>query len=117
MPEFTENSLESSVIFTQLEERGLDLEQLPGVMFRRSVVYIDRSPGEDDMNLAFARQIVVFAGGRVLDDISDSDITQIVVGQDRSRLKQLRQTISKSVDYTQANGLQLLTVGKTFSST
>ena len=99
------------MIFTQLEERGLDLEGLPGIMFRHSVVYVDQPSGSDDMELNFARQIVRFAGGQVPDDLDDLDITQIVVGQDPSRLKELRQIVSKLVYHRRiAEELRLLTL-------
>ena len=98
MPDSTNKTLEPSELFAQLEERGLDLDELPGVMFRNSVIYIDQSPGSEDMDLDFARQIVTFAGGRIVENLDDSNITQIVIGQDRSRLKQLRQAISRSAE-------------------
>jgi ABC-type arginine transport system ATPase subunit len=98
MPAPTGRLVEPNTIFTQLEERGLNLDEMPGVMFHHSVVYIDQLASSEDLDLDFARQIVRFAGGKVIDELDDLNITQIVVGHDRSRLKQLRQTTSRSTE-------------------
>jgi DNA ligase 4 len=89
--------LDRSSFFGQLTERGIDLDELPGVMFRHCTVYFDKTSDSDDMDLDLAQRIVRFASGQVVDNVEDPKVTHIVVGNDLSRLKQLRQTISKLV--------------------
>jgi hypothetical protein len=96
MPE-PANRIDRSNFFSQLTERGFDLDELPGVMFRHATVYFDKLPDSDDMDLDFAQRIVRFASGQIVDNLKDSKITHVVAGNDLSRLQQLRQTISKLV--------------------
>jgi hypothetical protein len=89
--------LDRNSFFGQLTERGINLDEFPGVMFRHATVYFDKIPGSDDFDLDLGQQIVRFASGKVVDNLENPKITHIVVGNDLSGLKQLRLAISKLV--------------------
>ena len=99
----------------QMEDHGQDLEDMPGWMFRHALVYLDteeaatennlNADGDGavrsalkDMELTIAGHVVAFAGGDASQDLRDAAITHVVVGKDRSRLKKLRQAISRYVE-------------------
>jgi DNA ligase-4 len=96
---------DSSKLLTQFHDHGVDFGDYLGWMFRRAVTYFAIAPKESygsvspstSLDLHLLTQIVIFAGGRVVDDVEDKDVTHIVVGEDRSRLKELRNIISRFV--------------------
>ncbi|OCL03625.1 DNA ligase 4 [Glonium stellatum] len=87
------------------DDHGLDFGALSSFMFRSVTIYLDKAPihGSDQMlqqrsaepALDLARNAVRFGGGKVTDDLNDTTITHVIVGQDRSRLKTIRETISR----------------------
>jgi DNA ligase-4 len=105
MPSVADMDFDSSQLLTQFHDHGIDFRDYPGWMFRRAVIYFDKAPEQSnestsplsDLDLHLFIQIVTFAGGRIVNDVEDRDVTHIVVGEDRSRLKELRRTISRFV--------------------
>jgi DNA ligase-4 len=85
--------IDEAVFFSQLEDHGIDVDELPGNIFRRVVAYFDC--GESDEEARFAEQIVTFANGKVVKTLDDVKITHIIVGNNKSRLDHIRVTISK----------------------
>jgi DNA ligase 4 len=85
--------MDQDVFFNQLEDHGIDIDELQGNLFRRVVTFFDDD--ESDVHVGFARQIVRFANGKVINNLDDPTITHIVVGKDRSRLDHIRTLISK----------------------
>lgn len=110
MPSNTEDVFDVSDFLNQSEDHDLDLHELPGWMFRGLTIYLDKlSPADrpsqngdggpvrsftSDMELDLAGQVVRLAGGTVQEDLDDSNITHIVVGDDRSKVRRIRQTLS-----------------------
>jgi hypothetical protein len=98
-------NFDSSNLLTQFHDHGVDFGDYPGWMFRRSVIYFDRPPQQSNgswssspnLDLSLLQQTVEFAGGQVVHDVEDTKVTHIIVGEDRSRLKELREIISRSV--------------------
>ena len=91
---------QASTLLAQLEEQGLDVDEAPGWMLRDMVVYFDRLDttskieSAEETQLKFAERVVQMTGGSVSKDIDDITITQVVVGEDRERLKVVRESIS-----------------------
>jgi DNA ligase-4 len=107
MPGKVDLEFDSSKLLNQFHDHGVDFGDYPGWMFRRSVIYFDRLtqqsneswPSSSNLDLDFLQQTVEFAGGRTVNDVEDREVTHIVVGEDRSRLKELRGIISRSVNH------------------
>ncbi|KAF2838289.1 ATP-dependent DNA ligase [Patellaria atrata CBS 101060] len=103
-----EQSFDKSEFVEQVEANGLNAEELPAWMFRDVVVYLDK-PWADansvtdlpvqtkplDIELELADQIITFCGGRVLGSLDDLSITHILVGEDRSRISNMRKEVAK----------------------
>jgi DNA ligase-4 len=101
MPTEVDMDFDSTNLLTQFRDHGVDFSDYPGWMFRRAVIYFDNQPqhGDNlDLEVHLLIQIVEFAGGRIVDDVEDRDVTHILVGEDRSRLKELRAIISRCVN-------------------
>jgi DNA ligase-4 len=77
----------------QLEEHGIDVEEMPANMFHRVTAYFD-SP-EADVEMECAESILRFANGKLAESISSDEVTHVVLGKDRSRLDEIRHFISK----------------------
>ncbi len=101
---------DASKFRAELESRHHDFGQLTGWMFRGLFMYIDEAkqswpqgngldgdpsgtPGLTDLRLSMASNTARFAGGRTAEDLKDPMITHVVVGQDRSRLTNIRETL------------------------
>lgn len=109
MPSKRDYKVDVDVFREQLHQDGQDLGELPGWMFNGSTAYVDlgslaernglknRGKPEDaesfDIRLKLAANIVKFAGGKTTDDLQDRRITHIVVGDDGSRLKSIREQL------------------------
>jgi DNA ligase-4 len=87
-------SFDKQAFISQLEDRGVDLSELPGSMFQRFFVYFDHP--EADLDMEFAVELIGFGGGTVVGSI-ENITTHVVVGKDRSRLSEIRGTISRYV--------------------
>jgi DNA ligase 4 len=92
------------------------LAELPGWIFYGQIIYLDlgsfskegkdkeskkadRNDSFPELRLKLASNIIRFAGGKLTDTIHDETITHIVVGDDKSRLKDLRDALKWSVVY------------------
>jgi DNA ligase-4 len=109
MPDEADMPFESSQLLHQFHDHGLDVVELPGWMFHGLVVYFDQAeasmadeqkgdanPTSDpELDISFASQVILFTGGRVSEDIDNPEITHVVVGEDRSTLKYIREQISR----------------------
>ena len=93
MPE-PEDKPRSFNFFNQLDEHGVDVDDMPGTMFRRTVVYFDKADSAD-LNMEYAQHVVRMANGTLVNDLDNELLTHIVVSEDRSRLSDLRKTISR----------------------
>src|ERR1700753_1221850 len=54
--------MDQDMFFNQLGDHGIDVDELPGNMFRRIVAYFDGN--ESDLDFQFAQQIIQFANGK-----------------------------------------------------
>ncbi|KAF2670149.1 DNA ligase [Microthyrium microscopicum] len=81
--------------YAQLESHGIDLDESPGSMFRRTVVYFD-APEDDNLDAQFAQQVVQFGNGTIANSLGDKSITHVIVGANSqaSRLKEIRSEMS-----------------------
>ena len=111
MPPNFETHVEPSIFLHELEEHENDLGELPGWLFKGLVLYIEagygfkangviegsgqKSAQPEELELLLAGNISRFAGAEVTADLSDERITHVVVGQDRSQLKPIRETLSR----------------------
>lgn len=77
----------------QLEEHGMDLDYLPGALFRRMVVYFNHAD-INDLDASFAKVCINFGSGRVVANINDTEITHIVAGVS-SNIQAIRKHISQ----------------------
>ncbi|KAI9718425.1 MAG: hypothetical protein M1812_004146 [Candelaria pacifica] len=88
------------------------LGELRGWMFSGLVIYadcgistendqLDNSTGSDtqgpDMRVALARNLARFAGAHIVHSIHDENTTHVLVSEDLSRVKNMRQAIQRSV--------------------
>ncbi|KAI9820978.1 MAG: DNA ligase (ATP) [Thelocarpon impressellum] len=65
-------------------------QELCGWIFSGVAAFIEGG----GMRLRLASNIFTFAGGRIVEDLDDSSLTHVVVGDDRSRLKSIRERMS-----------------------
>jgi len=91
MPEPKKSSKNFDFI-AQLESHGIDVEDLPGVMFRNLVAYFD---DPDDIDNSHARRIFTFGNGTVATDLGNEAITHVVVGRNSKNVGDLRESISR----------------------
>ena len=87
----------------QLGEHGYSLGELRGWMYDGLVIYVDQEQVngtgpttaiEEDLDLKLAYNIACFAGAGVSDALAEG-VTHILVGRDRSHLKDLRAKVSQ----------------------
>jgi hypothetical protein len=110
MPSKRDNRLDIDELREQLHNDGQDLGELPGWMFSGSIAYLDlgsiaernglgvgEKMGEEvegsDLRLKLAANTMRFAGGKTMDDLQDKRITHVVVGDDDSRMKGIREQL------------------------
>ena len=72
VPKNDENDYEATEILSQLNENGYALDGMPGWMFHGLTAYFDSVP-------AAVVRLFEFAGGRIIGDISASEVTHVVV--------------------------------------
>lgn len=110
MPENFEPRFEAQTFRDELEQHGEGLEDLPGWMFERSVLYVveytaagsrgslrcDEGDVQDTERLRVKQAVDTarFAGAKVVHDVVDENVTHIVVGADRDRVKIMRKQTS-----------------------
>lgn len=102
MPANLEHSFSAKDFKKELEEHGNDLGALPGWMFEGLLVYTDgqlangASSTDKDLNFRTkqACDIARFAGARLTNDLKEK-VTHVLVGEDRSSTRVLRQRISE----------------------
>ncbi|KAF2087353.1 DNA ligase 4 [Saccharata proteae CBS 121410] len=99
MPDKFENEekFDAASFLLQMSDHGNELDSLPGWMFRGLRVYVEKPAAADGdaTRLDLAAQVFRFAGGEVMGSLDDSGITHVVVGDGQSRLKELRQAVSR----------------------
>lgn len=104
MPTKYEHTFNASNFRDELAAHKHELVQLPGWIFEGLLVYVDRQDrkGETlpthktpDFRMKQACNTARFAGARVTDELKDG-VTHVVVGQDRSRIRALREKVSGS---------------------
>ncbi|KAF2758851.1 ATP-dependent DNA ligase [Pseudovirgaria hyperparasitica] len=109
MPKMEEEDDDDEVMdVDDAEGDEIDMGGLPGCVFRGVVVYFDNGSSdtvmededvcstgkEDKLSMFLATNIVRFGSGRTCGDLDDCNITHVVIGKDRSRLKDIRSQIS-----------------------
>jgi DNA ligase 4 len=77
----------------QLNDLGIDTDDLPGNMFRRVFAYFDQN---DDVDGRFAETIICFLNGRVAKELEEAETTHIIVGKNCTKLDEIRAVISRS---------------------
>jgi DNA ligase-4 len=91
-------AFDSNEFLTELEEHGKGLGEVPGSMFRRCVVRFvshEEEPGPN-VDLLIAKSQFQFAGGRIVEDDEDLDVTHyVVVGENLDVVSSLRKEISR----------------------
>ncbi|KAK5149355.1 DNA ligase (ATP), partial [Oleoguttula sp. CCFEE 6159] len=111
MPSKFDTNRDRAEILGELGASNAELDVLPGWMFQGLVLYIDRPETAKANGLtmeqscghsatsepSFDRAVrtVKFASGCVTDDLHDPNITHVVIGADRSRLRKIREVVSR----------------------
>lgn len=86
----------------ELEKHGNNLEELPGWMFDDLLLYTGQQLADDaslidndpDSRMKQAYDTARFAGARLTNDLKEG-VTHVLVGQDGSVTRSLRQAVSK----------------------
>ena len=104
MPNKFEASFSTEGLKSQLDEHRVDLGEVPGWMFMGMLLYVDplaKCSGQQQhtgsgtsLRISLAKTVARFAGARITVELKNRDITHIVVGDDRDRLRELRKEIS-----------------------
>ena len=99
MPAKFERSFSVKYFKNELAERVRDLVELLGCMFEGSLLYTDRqlaslTDKDPDFRTKQACDTARFAGARFTNDLKEG-ITHVLVGEDSSTTRALRQKISK----------------------
>ena len=103
MPDKFEASLSTEGFKSQLDEHHANLGELPGWMFMGMLLYVDPlaksarhqiTESGTLLRMSLARTIAQFAGARITTDLNNGNVTHVVVGDDRDRLRELRKEIS-----------------------
>ncbi|KAL8735952.1 MAG: hypothetical protein Q9166_000514 [cf. Caloplaca sp. 2 TL-2023] len=114
MPLKSELYINPNAIRADLAEHAHDLQNLPGWLFKGLLIYLDRneellSDGYAMAEVAAEKLTAVssemqqawrtarFAGARIADRFQEDDITHVVVGKDKDRLKSIRQKLSRYI--------------------
>ena len=101
MPATSEHSFRAKDFKIELEEHGNDLGELPGWMFEGLLFYTDRQLTNDnpltdedpDFRMKQACDTAKFAGARLTNELQEG-VTHVLVGEDRSTTRTLRQKLS-----------------------
>lgn len=102
MPAKFEGNFSAKDFKRELEGHGNGLGELPGWMFEGLLFYTDRqltndiSSGEReaDFRMKQACNIAKFAGARLTNELQEG-VTHVLVGEDRSTMRTLRQNTSR----------------------
>lgn len=102
MPAKFEHNFSAKDFKNELEEHGNDLGELPGWMFEGLLFYTDRQLTNDvsltdkdpDFRMKQACDTARFAGARLTNDLQ-AGVTHVLVGEDRSTIRTLRQETSR----------------------
>ncbi|MDI1489443.1 MAG: DNA ligase (ATP) [Ramalina farinacea] len=89
MPTKFEHKFNSSEFRRELEDHGHGLEELPGWLFEGLLLYLDDRNG----GMIMIQNIARFAGAKMSDKLEEG-VTHIVIGEDQSRLRELRGKMS-----------------------
>ncbi|KAI9876992.1 MAG: DNA ligase (ATP) [Pleopsidium flavum] len=110
MPSETDHHFDPSKFRKELEAHDHGLGQLSGWMFKGLVMYIDKAEpaqrdglngelydifGPSDLRLHMASNTARFAGARLAENLENQNITHVVVGNDRSRVKSIREALKR----------------------
>jgi DNA ligase-4 len=106
MPMRSEIKLSNAELMGQFEEHGIEFGETRGSLFRSIVVYIDQGRDveivkgdtelkRDPVDVQFIKQNLAFGGAKMVNDLADKTITHIIIGEDRSKLSEIRQKIAK----------------------
>ena len=131
MPNKLGSSFGMDELRTRLDQRHNGLGELPGWMFWGLLLYIDPLANDVELlghqktsitavslRMKLASTTAQFGGARITSDLKDREITHVVVGDDRDRLRELRKEISLWVSMALwLFGLELTALQTTPSST
>lgn len=113
MPDNFEDVFDADNFGVELAERGFDLGEMPGWIFKGLIVYFDRNQEDPEdredvggnstvaqvaepTNLGLAANLVTFAGGRITHDLQDTALTHVVLAsKDRRRERALREKLKR----------------------
>ena len=98
-----EDGYGASEIREQLHEHSAEFDNMPGWIFRRTVVYCGDGVASE------ARRLLAFADARLAEDIEDNTITHVVVVPERSQSKDLRKKLSARARQPRIVGEQWVT--------
>jgi len=89
-------AFDANEFLAQLEEHGKGLGEVPASMFRRCVVRFVSDEAAPNVDLLIAKSQFQFAGGRIVEDDEDQDVTHyVILGEDRDVVKSLRKQMSR----------------------
>lgn len=104
MPKKFESSFSVDKIKAQLNQHHHDFGELRGWIFSGMLIYVDPLAGLSQqqqtlgskllLRMKLARTTAQFAGAKISRELQDNDITHVVVGDDRDRVRELRKVIS-----------------------
>jgi len=110
MPSMATSRFDALKMMAELEVQDRDSGLSTCWMFKGLSIYIDRpqhastdilngeAPGPMaplDLRLHMASNTARFAGARLAEDLKDENITHVAVGENRSRLRSIRETMSR----------------------
>lgn len=109
MPSKFESSFSSAHLLDQAEHHDLEIRVLPGFMFHGLTIYLDKASLDTDQTatngrpvksvssnlaLSLAGNTIRIGAGKISKDLTDMSITHVIIGEDRSRLRSIREIIS-----------------------
>ena len=101
-----EESSRGQDMLDQMEQDGIEIDDLPGSLFRGLTIHFDTESFRNlsvvsvgstcsgaNLELEMSKRTAALGGGRVVDDIQDPSITHVVVDQSGSRSRDLRKKV------------------------
>lgn len=97
MPKLENDDFHADALVTELHARNPDIEEIKLGFLRGKSVYVEDDTGssaEQDIELLLARNLLNFAGARIVEDIEDNTVTHVVVSNRNTNLKALRKRLA-----------------------
>jgi DNA ligase-4 len=104
MPLRVDGAFDGPGLLTQFRNHNIDFGNIPGFLFQELVIYFDKPstpphsngiPENTSLEQELLGQTVQFAGGTISQDVHDETVTHIIIGDDTSRVKDIRGILSR----------------------